>query len=101
VLVAASYWNEPLAVAVSEKVTPLRVYFTVAACAAAIIKKESKQINSRDGVSIRRPFESCGANRCVIVITILLMHFFTVGLELPSRGCGKNVFCNHLPTRAC
>src|SRR5882724_11125502 len=76
VLVKASYWNDPLAVAASEKVTPFSVYVTGAACAPEIDKKVSKQRNSRDGVSIRRPFESCGANRCVIVITILLMHFF-------------------------
>jgi hypothetical protein len=101
VFVAASYWNEPLAVAVSEKVTPLRVYVTGDAGAPPIIKKGSKQRNSRDGFSIQRPFESCRANRCVIVITILLMHFSTVGLEPPSRGRGKDIFCNQLPMRAC
>jgi hypothetical protein len=94
VLLEASYWNEPLAVAESEKVTPLRVYVTGEVGAAATIKEGSKQRNSRDGVSIRRLFELCGAYRCVIVITILLTHFPTVGLETPSRGCRKDVFSN-------
>jgi hypothetical protein len=105
VLAAALYWNDPLAVALSEKITPLRVYVTKAPCGIAVSKdgnkQRNKQRNCRDGVSIRRPFESCEAYRCVIVIPILLMRFLTVGLEPTSRRLRKIRFLQLVLTRAC